>query len=57
MTKGLMFISAAVITLALAITATAANPSKTVISFDDPELEAAIAADLTAACGTPIAVD
>jgi hypothetical protein len=57
MTKGLMFISAAVITLALAITATAANPSKTVISFDDPELEAAIAADLTAACGAPIAVD
>jgi hypothetical protein len=34
MTKGLMFISATAITLAFAITATAASPSKTVISFD-----------------------
>jgi hypothetical protein len=57
MTKGLMFISAAVITLAFAITATAASPSKTVISFDDPILEAEIAADLTAACRAPIAAD
>jgi hypothetical protein len=57
MTKGLMSVAAAVITLALAITATAASPSKTVISFDDPILEAEIAADLTAACRAPIAVD
>jgi hypothetical protein len=57
MTKGLMFVSTAVITLALAVTATAASPSKTVISFDDPVLEGEIAADLTAACGGPIAVD
>jgi len=57
MTKGLIFLFAAVITLALAITAAAASPSRTVISFDDPILEAEIAADLTAACGAPIAVD
>jgi hypothetical protein len=57
MTKGLMFISATAITLAFAITATAASPSKTVISFDDPILEAEIAVDLTAACRAPIAAD
>jgi hypothetical protein len=57
MTKGLMFISAAVITLAFAITATAGTPTRTVISFDDPILEAEIASDLTAACRAPIAAD
>jgi hypothetical protein len=57
MTKGLAIITTALISLALAAAATAAPPTKTVISFDDPELEAAVARDLTAACGTPIAVD
>jgi hypothetical protein len=57
MTKGLMFFAAAVITLAHVAAAGSARPGMTVISFDDPELEAEIAADLTAACGAPIAVD
>jgi hypothetical protein len=57
MTRGLAFVSAVVMTLALATAATAARPEKTVISFDNPELEAEVAADLTAACGAPIAVD
>jgi hypothetical protein len=57
MTKGIGILTAVLVTLALAAAATAATPSKTVVSFDDPALEAAIAGDLTKACGAPIAVD
>jgi hypothetical protein len=57
MTKGRAILTTMLISLALTAAATAATPTKTVISFDDPELEAAIAKDLTAACGTPVAVD
>jgi hypothetical protein len=57
MKQCLAFVSAVVLTLAVAGAAAAARPEKTVISFDDPALEAEVAADLTAACGAPIAVD
>lgn len=37
--------------------AAAAQPTQFRVSFDDPELEADLATDLTAACGAPIAAD
>jgi hypothetical protein len=57
MKKGLAFIPAALLTLVIVTAASAAQPTKTVVSFDDPALEAEIAGDFTTACHAPIAVD
>jgi hypothetical protein len=57
MKNGLAFIFAALVTLVIATAASAAQPTKTVVSFDDPALEAEIAGDFTSACHAPIAVD
>jgi hypothetical protein len=56
MTRRLLAV-AFVAALAFSATAAAAKPVQFRVSLDDPELEADLVADLTAACGAPIAAD